>query len=219
MQLTTHQIYALFAITVAVVVLIGITYVAGLRTGRSTGFEQGRTTAANYWRKLLKAKRLANEDIEAQLGRASRQLSAAQCRIEEMIAYPTPLTAADVDTLREAMKLLTLTNPMLAAIDCDRLSRTGQAALANIHNLVERISQAMERDRRHPDAILLDWLEEHASVEFDLENATLRFLSSPGTEIGVESVRELMREAKAESEAIEHSQGQTQLITSQEAAA
>lgn len=216
MQLTTHQIYALFAITVAVVVLIGISYISGLRTGRTTGFEQGRTSAANYWRKLLKAKRQANEEIEAQLGRANRQLSAAQCRIEEMIAYPTPFTAADVATLRETMQILKLTIPMLEAIDCSRLSRTGHQTLASVHSMIERINQAMERDRNHPDAILLDWLEANADVDFDLENATLRFPSSSGNEIGVESTRALLRQAKAESEAIE---AQAFMPATQEAAA
>lgn len=200
MQLTTPQLYALAVMAGLIVALIGISYVSGLRTGRKAGLEFGSATAANHWSKLLQDKSRARDDAAAELARCSRRLTATQLRLEELAGYPTPLTALDVEMLQESMKLLKLTNPLLEGIKCDSLYRTGTAIQKHIHGLIQRINQAHERDRNHPDLALLDWLEEHATVDFDLETATLRFDCRPGTEAGVESVRALISQAKAESD-------------------
>lgn len=200
MQLTTPQICALAVMAVLIVIVIGISYVSGLRTGRAAGLEFGSATAANHWRTLLQDKSRACEEAAAELASTTRRLNAAQFQLEELASYPTPLTALDVEMLRESIKLLRLTNPLLEGIKCESLFYTGTAIQKHMHGLIERINQAHERDRQHPDLTLLDWLEDHATIDFEPETATLRFQSSPGTEAGVVSVRALLCQAKAESE-------------------
>ena len=63
MELTNPQLYALFGSAIAVLILIGITYCAGLKTGHSSGWQEGRQAGTNYWRPLFQEKR--DERLEA----------------------------------------------------------------------------------------------------------------------------------------------------------
>ncbi|MDG9925465.1 MULTISPECIES: hypothetical protein [unclassified Pseudomonas] len=75
MELTTQQIYALFAIALCVALLIGLTYCLALKTGRDAGHEQGRAAAEDYWQNLLQAKRDRLIDALRQLDTLTRELT------------------------------------------------------------------------------------------------------------------------------------------------
>ncbi len=84
MQLTTPQLYALAVMAVLIVILIGISYVSGLRTGRKAGeaigYGQGRSTAAKYWKEMIAGIR---ENSEARMQQLQSEVEAALKRQQE----------------------------------------------------------------------------------------------------------------------------------------
>lgn len=156
MQLTTPQLYALFSMIVATIVLIGITYLAGLRTGRkagqANGYDLGRSTAAKYWKgiiagirenqgaieqgllKKLDGLRTAHERAIAETMATIKQLAAEQnatARLDNVIGrlQARALTPEDVLNIKLAARQL--------AIAAKHISRSGtnkpnQAHLASV---------------------------------------------------------------------------------------
>lgn len=92
--MTTQQIYALFAMLTASALAGLIFYCIGLRTGRGTGYQLGRESAAIHWRKLLKAKQEANNELREHLSnRSSELLTARENLITEAESHRQQLTS------------------------------------------------------------------------------------------------------------------------------
>lgn len=159
MQLTTHQIYALAAMAVLTIIVIGISYVAGLRTGskagKATGYESGRRTAKIYWKTIIAGIHEKRKAIEQGLlkkldeVRTARELATAEVsgllmqltneqrvseRLDNVIGrlQSKALTADDLLTLQLAARQL--------GIAAKHIARTG----TNKPNQAELAQQALK---------------------------------------------------------------------------
>lgn len=168
MQLTTPQIYALFAITVTVVVLIGISYISGLRTGRKAGedagYENGRRTAAKHWKTLISGIRETHSAIEQGLlnkmdeVRSARELHIAEAselrkqltieqttaeRLDNVIGrlQSKALNADDLLTLQLAARQLGLAAKQHARTGTNRPNQA-ELAQAALKEILARLTEA-----------------------------------------------------------------------------
>lgn len=217
MELTNPQLYALFGAAIAVLILIGITYCAGLKTGHSSGWQEGRQAGTNYWRPLFQEKR--DERLEALdlLDKRERELATLRRNIQaeaddhaevergllQRLAAAAPFNDEDQATLQAIAAKLELAADTFAGIGVGDHARFARQLAQHALNMAQRLHAAAANTLPHPDSELIDWLEEEATVDFDLETASLRFLCPPGSELGVSSTRALLRQAKADSEQIE----------------
>lgn len=223
MELTNPQLYALFGAAIAVLILIGITYCAGLSTGKSAGYEQGRMAATNHWRSIYTETR--DERLEAldKLDKSLREAVALRRKIQaeadehaelergllQRLAAAAPLSDEDQTTLQAIAAKLELAADTFAGIGVGDHARFARQLAQHALNMAQRLHAAAANTLPHPDSELIDWLEEEATVDFDLETATLRFLCPPGSELGVSSTRALLRQAKADSEQIERNHAES----------
>ena len=170
MQLTTPQLYALAAMAVLTVILIGISYVSGLRTGRKTGeavgYSQGRSSAAKYWKEMIAGIRENSEarmqqlqsEVEAalkrqqenareaaRLSKRASQLDAETTRLDDVIGrlHTKALTPDDLLNLKLAARQLAQ-----AARQFNRsgTSKTNQPELAQkaLTAIIERYTEAQQ---------------------------------------------------------------------------
>ncbi len=86
MELTTPQIYAIFAMLTTSALAALIFYCIGLRTGRGAGYELGRESATTHWRKLLDAKREANDELHERIAALRKRVNAEEAVTEKVIA-------------------------------------------------------------------------------------------------------------------------------------
>ncbi|PZW65235.1 hypothetical protein F471_03713 [Pseudomonas sp. URMO17WK12:I1] len=105
MQLTTHQLYALAVMAVLIIILIGISYVSGLRTGRKAGeaigYDQGRSTAAKYWKEMIAGIRESSEARIQQLrGEVAVALQRQQANAREAARLSERASQLDAETTR-----------------------------------------------------------------------------------------------------------------------
>lgn len=153
MELTTPQIYALFVIAICIVVLIGITYCAALRTGRGAGYKLGRESATQHWRTLLEAKRETNADLREQLDRRTREAmtlrenikaeAAEHAKAERVLLQrlaAEPLSEEDLAVLLAVAEKLGLAADTFAGLnspDHARFSRHLQAQVLDMANRIK----------------------------------------------------------------------------------
>lgn len=228
MELTTTQLYALFAIFAGTALLGFITYRAGLSHGNEIGFERGRHMGAKPWRKIYSSLCEKQAETAALLGSRNRELSGLRLSIEaetdehakvergllQRLHAAAPMTDEDTATLQAIASKLELAGDTFASLNSPDHARYARNLARHAHNMAARIQASLSNTQQHPDSELIDWLEEEATVDFDLETATLRFLCAPNTQTGPRSVRQILRQAKADSEAIDRNHA-----TSLEAAA
>lgn len=218
MELTNPQLYALFGAAIAVLILIGITYCAGLKTGKGAGYEQGRKAATDHWRRIYDATR--DERLEALdlLDKRERELATLRSNIQaeaddhsevergllQRLAAAAPLSDEDEATLQAIARHLELAAKTWQAFqtggDHARFARQlAQHAL----NMAQRLHAAAANTLPHPDSELIDWLEAEASIGSSVDHVTLRFLSAPNCSETSRSLRSILRQAKADSEEID----------------
>jgi hypothetical protein len=217
MELTNPQLYALFGAAIAVLILIGITYCAGLKTGHSSGWQEGRQAGTNYWRPLFQEKR--DERLEALdlLDKRERELATLRRNIQaeaddhaevergllQRLAAAAPFNDEDQATLQAIAAKLELAADTFAGIGVGDHARFARQLAQHALNMAQRLHAAAANTLPHPDSELIDWLDQEGSVDFDLETATIRFLCTPADEQGISSLRALLRQAKADSEEID----------------
>ena len=218
MELTNPQLYALFGAAIAVLILIGITYCAGLKTGKGAGYEQGHEAATNHWRINYIEKRDQLTEAQQRLDMLAREAATLRRNIQaeaddhaevergllQRLAAAAPLSDEDEATLQAIARKLELAAETWQAFQTGGdHARFARQLAHHALNMAQRLRAAATNTQPHPDSELIDWLEEEATVDFDLETATLRFLCPPGSELGVSSTRALLRQAKADSEEID----------------
>jgi hypothetical protein len=218
MELTTQQLYALFAMLSTSALAAFIFYCIGLRTGKAAGYEQGRETSANHWRKLLESKRIKLEEATTNAGNRLRELLTLRENIKaeaedhakverdllNRLAAAAPLSDEDHAVMLAVGAKLELAADTLAGINAPDHARFSRHLQAQVLDIAERIKKAQANTQPHPDSELIDWLDENATVHFDLETAELRFQAFPTNWLPfVDDLRTLLRQAKADSDGID----------------
>ncbi|NIM30598.1 MAG: hypothetical protein GTN60_04650 [Pseudomonas stutzeri] len=84
MQLETHQIYALFAMCAITAVLIGLSYCAGLRTGRAAGIQQGGKSAKRYAKCLLQVSQAEQAELRQMLAREEQHTDSIRGQLDTL---------------------------------------------------------------------------------------------------------------------------------------
>ncbi|MEK8080733.1 hypothetical protein [Pseudomonas sp. XK-1] len=161
MELTTPQIYALFAIAAAIAVLIGITYCAGLKTGRKSADDLiGKLEKINAATSNSLAKRTADlvETNRLLDSREAALTKLRQCLREEQADHDTVanqlratlqheianrLTHDDWLTLKLAAKQLGVTAHQFAKSGSSRINQAGLAQ-ARINDMANRVKEALD---------------------------------------------------------------------------
>ncbi|TXI34747.1 MAG: hypothetical protein E6Q69_03085 [Aquipseudomonas alcaligenes] len=217
MELTNPQLYALFGAAIAVLILIGITYCAGLKTGKGAGYEQGHEAATNHWRINYIEKRDQLTELQQRLDILAREAATLRRNIQaeaddhaevergllQRLAAAAPLSDEDEATLQAIAGKLELAASTFAGLGSGDHARYARQLAQHAINMAQRLHAAAANALPHPDSELIDWLDQEGSVDFDLETATIRFLCAPADEQGISSLRALLRQAKADSEEID----------------
>ena len=169
MELTTPQIYALFAMAVALAVLIGITYCAGLKTGRQAStniieaLEQSKTNLGNTTTKLTSEFIEVNRTLDAREGALSKL---RQSLIEEQrehgqiergllnrLAAARPLSDEDQAVLIAAAEKLGLAAVTFAGLNAHDHAKAARLFQAQTLDMAARIKKAIAaNDGRETEA-------------------------------------------------------------------
>lgn len=218
MDFTTQQLYAVFAMITTSALAALIFYCLGMRTGKGAGFEQGRETAAARWRKLLDSKKAKNDELHEQLQARTREAmtlreniraeGADHAQVErgllQRLAAAAPLSDEDLAVLLAVAGKLELAASTFSGLNSPDHARFSRHLQAQVLDMASRIKKAQATTQPHPDSELIDWLDEDATVHFDLETAELRFQAFPTDWLPfVDDLRSLLRQAKADSDAID----------------
>jgi len=205
MQLETHQIYALFAILAGTAVVIGLSYCTGLRTGRAAGYEQGRETAARYWKVLVKTMRGDQAELRGMLAREGQhtdslcqQLSTLRTALRQEQSdnvnivrdlleelereRANSLTLADHQTLTQVALQLGNAAALLRRV-APKSAKEATEAQLQVNEIAGRVHaaatapklMAQMADSCITDTDLIEWLDRHASFGDTLESAVLEF--------------------------------------------
>lgn len=218
MELTTPQIYGFFAMLTAAAIAGLIFYCIGMRTGRQAStdiieaLEQSKTNLGNTTAKLTAELIEVNRTLDA---RESALSKLRQSLIEEQrdhgevergllnrLAAVCRLTTEDHAVLIAMAAKLGLAADTFAGLNAHDHAKSSRLFQAQALDMADRIQKALSNQQPHPDSELIDFLEEEATVDFDLEACTLRFFAAAGTEIGITSIRDLLRNASADSQAM-----------------
>ena len=161
MELTTPQIYALFAILACLAVLIGITYCAGLRTGRHAAdrlilkLEKINGATSNSLAKRTADLIETNRKLDAREAALSKL---RQCLREEQCDHDNVTKQLREDLNREVANRLTHDDWLMLKLAAKQLgivagqftksgsSKTNQAALAQdrILEIADRVKEALD---------------------------------------------------------------------------
>lgn len=214
---TTAQIYSIFAALSCAAIAGLIFYCIGLRTGKAAGYEQGRETSANHWRKLLDAKRIKLEEVSTTAGNRLRELLTLRENIKaeaedhakverdllNRLAAAAPLGDEDHAVLIATGAKLELAAGTFAGLGSHEHARFSRHLMAQVLDIADRIKKAQANTQPHPDTELIEWLDENATVHFDLETAELRFQAFAEHHPLVDDLRTMLRQAMADSDDID----------------
>ena len=173
---TTAQIYSIFAALSCAAIAGFIFYCIGLRTGKAAGYEQGRETSANHWRKLLESKRIKLEEATTNAGNRLRELltlrermqaeAADHAKVERgllnRLAAAAPLGDEDHAVLIATGAKLELAAGTFAGLGSHEHARFSRHLMALVLDIADRIKKAQANTQPHPDTELIDWLNDHA---------------------------------------------------------
>lgn len=216
MELTTHQIYALFGMLAFMALLGFIAYRAGLTTGNACGYQLGRTTAAKHWRSLIAAMREEHTGTARKLDAREREIQTLRRNIQteaedhakveegllQRLAAAAPLSDEDQATLEAIASKLDLAADTWAGLQCGDHARYARQLGAHALNMAHRIKTALANTLPHPDSELIDWLHEEAHFFCDGEHGEFRFQLLGDIDSDAHA-RALLRQAKADSEEID----------------
>ncbi|AYF88646.1 hypothetical protein D6Z43_16380 [Pseudomonas sp. DY-1] len=218
MELTTEQIYALAVILLVMTALIAAAYCTGLKTGKSAGFEQGRTTATKYWKPFCRNLRKDLLNVEAQLDSRNREARALRLNIEQETsdhkaveralreelteARAYALTWDDQQTLIKATRQLGLAAQQFARSGS---SKNNSAAIHRdaLSALAAKVQAAIDSGHVHPDTELIEWLDREATVYGHGEEYVQMHFQLAADPTGYSHIRDVLKLAKQQSEEIE----------------
>lgn len=215
MELTTPQIYGIFAALSCAAIAGFIFYCIGLRTGKATGYEQGHNVAKNYWRKIVGNVRADPGEARDLLDARTREMAALRQCIEEeaadhgkverdllnRLAAAAPLSDEDHAVLIAVVAKLELAADTFAGLNSPDHARFSRHLQAQVLDIADRIKKAQANAQPHPDSELIDWLEASAGCSFDFQTVTLYFDCDPAELNPVtNSLREIVRHAMEQSE-------------------
>lgn len=192
--MTQTQILALLAIIIAMTVFGALCYLAGRRVMASRTAEQIRSTSAINRELLQKCARLQI---------ASREAIAAQQHAEERldsalkVDHGPQLTQDDRLALLFAARTLGHAAREFAKRGSNKINQY-EAGQERLREIAARLNVALlTAERPHDDAIRMDWLEEHGTLNFDLETAEIRIPFKTDT-VNLKTLRELLDRARLE---------------------
>lgn len=173
---TTPQIYGIFAALSCAALAGFVFYCIGLRTGKAAGYEQGRETSANHWRKLLDAKRIKLEEVSTTAGNRLRELLTLRNNIKaeaedhakvergllNRLAAAAPLGDEDHAVLIATGAKLELAAGTFAGLGSHEHARFSRHLMAQVLDIADRIKKAQANTQPHPDSELIEWLNNHA---------------------------------------------------------
>jgi len=216
--MTTPQIYGLFTMLTAAAIAGLIFYCIGLRTGRQAStniieaLEESRTNLDTFLagataelievKRTLDAREGALSKLRQSLIEEQRDHGEVERGLLNRLASVCRLTAEDHAVLVAMAAKLGLAADTFAGFNAHDHAKSSRLFQAQALDLADRIHKALANQQPHPDSELIDFLEEEATVDFDLEACTLRFYAAAGTEIGIKCVRDLLRNASADSQAM-----------------
>lgn len=196
--MTTQQTYALFAIVVCLIILIGISYCAGLKTGSRAAEQKASTKAeehaANYAVMLDDLRNSYATSIEQHQAQLDEVIQDADHRIAAYARRSNAFTAEDKTTLRAIANKLELAGNVFAGMRADDHARFARTLQALALNMAERLRIALEQapiELAHPDTQLIEWLDSYATYNGDDECGELRFPVNSPLE-GFEHVRDVL---------------------------
>uniref|UniRef100_A4XZH1 Uncharacterized protein n=1 Tax=Ectopseudomonas mendocina (strain ymp) TaxID=399739 RepID=A4XZH1_ECTM1 len=215
MELTTPQIYGIFAALSCAAIAGLIFYCIGLRSGKATGYEQGHNVAKNYWRKIVGNVRADLGEARDLLDARTREMAALRQSIEQetadhgkverdllnRLAAAAPLSDEDHAVLIAVVAKLELAADTFAGLNSPDHARFSRHLQAQVLDIADRIKKAQANTQPHPDSELIEWLEASAEVSFDLEQARITFgydLTQPHPI--VDDIRSVVRHAMEQSE-------------------
>jgi len=222
MQLETHQIYALFAMLAGTIVLLGLSYCAGLRTGRDAGYKQGGESARRYAKCLIKITQAEVAELRGMLEREEQLSTSIRTRLDtlrtafhqEQAEHNTivqdlldelqrergnSLTLDDCQALRRAARLL--------GHAADQVRKTGTTktnlaaeAQSHVNAIAERLHAALAApklmaqmaDSCITDTDMIEWLESEAIANGEEEQVTLYFPVAMPEE-GLPTLRDILQ--------------------------
>jgi hypothetical protein len=231
---TTAQVYGIFAALSCAAVAGIIFYCIGLRTGKAAGYEQGRETAAKHCKSIVHPLREALAEHRDLLAARSREAMTLRANIRaeaedhgkvergllNRLAAAAPLSDEDHAVLLAVANKLELAGDTFAGLNAHDHARFSRHLQAQVLDMAERIKKAQANSQPHPDSELIDWLDENATLHFDLETAELRFQAFAEDHPIIDDLRTLLRKAKADSDDLDRNHGELlQAAAAQEAAA
>jgi hypothetical protein len=207
MELTTPQIYGIFAMLTAAAIAGLIFYCIGMRTGRQAStdiieaLERSKTNLGNTTAKLTTELIEVNRLLAAREGALSKL---RQSLIEEQrdhgevergllnrLATACRLTAEDHAVLIAIATKLSLAADTFAGLNAHDHARTSRLFQAQALDMAERIQKALANQQPHPDTEIIEWLNTNGDYWAEIDNATLRFdVNSP--EEGFEHLRDVL---------------------------
>ncbi|WP_395503071.1 hypothetical protein [Ectopseudomonas mendocina] len=176
MELTTPQIYGIFAALSCAAIAGFIFYCIGLRAGRDAGEKQGKEQARAACEELLQHRIAEAEDLRSQLDARTREAMTLRNNIKaeaedhakvergllNRLAAAAPLSNEDHAVLLAVGAKLELAADTFAGINSPDHARFSRHLMAQVLDIADRIKKAQANAQPHPDTELIEWLNDHA---------------------------------------------------------
>lgn len=220
MELTNPQLYALFAIAISMIVLGGIAYCLGLKTGHAAGQEHMRATGLRDWKRRYQqlhddkqAQGLDLAEAKRRLDCQTRELATLRRNIQaeadehskveqgllQRLTAAAPLTDEDQATLEAIAAKLELAASTFAGLGSGDHARFARQLQQYALNMAQRLKAAQANTKPHPDTELIEWLHEESHFFCDGEAGEFRFCLL-GEVSSEDHARDVLRAAKNQSD-------------------
>ncbi|MDH0097491.1 hypothetical protein N7333_12995 [Pseudomonas sp. GD04158] len=176
MELTTPQIYGIFAALSCAAIAGFIFYCIGLRAGRDAGEKQGRETAAKHCKAIVHPLREALAEHRDLLDARTREAMTLRANIKaeaddhgkvergllNRLAAAAPLSDEDHAVLLAVANKLELAAGTFAGLGSHDHARFSRHLMAQVLDIADRIKKAQANTQPHPDSELIEWLNDNA---------------------------------------------------------
>lgn len=210
MELTTPQIYGIFAALSCAAIAGFIFYCIGLRAGRDAGEKQAKEQARAACEEVLQHRIAEAEDLRSQLDARTREAMTLRNNIKaeaedhakvergllNRLAAAAPLSDEDHAVMLAVGAKLELAADTFAGINAPDHARFSRHLQAQVLDIADRIKKAQANTQPHPDSELIDWLDTYAGISLDFQTANLYFDCDPADLNPVtNTLREIVRRA------------------------
>lgn len=175
MELTTPQIYGIFAALSCAAVAGFIFYCIGLRAGRDAGEKQGKEQARAACEEVLQHRIAEAEDLRSQLDARTREAMTLRNNIKaeaedhakvergllNRLAAAAPLSDEDHAVMLAVGAKLELAAGTFAGLGSHDHARLSRHLMAQVLDIADRIKKAQANAQPHPDSELIEWLNDH----------------------------------------------------------